>query len=387
MQIGFIHSDTDELKKVSQLWKLLTEEGAIDELGIGRIRDYFSDTLFPGTSTLWKHAKYFVLLPKLYMYATQRTYNSRREVREHIIHLERKMTENLMNNTPLDKQTGITGSDSIKNNTKFVKYDPTYIYSTGMKRYGILKDGDLEGMIWAYSKKIQNLPDKHIQQSEEDMSDSEEGNNIYQFCSCPTGDVESFNGKCSLELTKDEAIFLQNHIISSPDTKGTLLNYLLNTLPKLPKEFKDFDISTVKDSNIQDTYNRACTFSKFIYGAHLYYNYVLSNNTDEKIYAEFQNWKLEWKTTGFNIKDVIADIHISETSSIDFCIDFENHLNAETYLDSIVTDRERKIKKSRHKIGKGVYDPKHPYHHYYLTFRWEIVKVLVDEIKAGLQNG
>lgn len=52
MQLGYIHIGKEEQNRVMQMLKRLTEPGALDEIGIGRIRDAFADQLFPGTSTL-----------------------------------------------------------------------------------------------------------------------------------------------------------------------------------------------------------------------------------------------------------------------------------------------------------------------------------------------
>ena len=41
-----------------QVLKMTSESVALDELGIGRIRDAFADRMFPGISTLQKHMKY-----------------------------------------------------------------------------------------------------------------------------------------------------------------------------------------------------------------------------------------------------------------------------------------------------------------------------------------
>ena len=54
MQIGFVNFNTEEKKRVAKMMQLLQESEAIEELGIGRVRDHFSNTLFPGT---------FVILP------------------------------------------------------------------------------------------------------------------------------------------------------------------------------------------------------------------------------------------------------------------------------------------------------------------------------------
>ena len=71
MQIGFVNFNTDEKKRIAQMMQFLNEPEAVEELGVGRVRDHFSDTLFPGTSSLQHHAKYFVVLP--WMPATRKT--------------------------------------------------------------------------------------------------------------------------------------------------------------------------------------------------------------------------------------------------------------------------------------------------------------------------
>lgn len=42
-----------------QVLKMTSESVAIGELGIGRIRDAFSDRMLPGISNLQKHTKHF----------------------------------------------------------------------------------------------------------------------------------------------------------------------------------------------------------------------------------------------------------------------------------------------------------------------------------------
>ena len=66
MQIGFVNFNTAEKKRVAKMMQLLQESEAIEELGIGRVRDHFSNTLFPGTSTLQHHSNYYVVLSSLY---------------------------------------------------------------------------------------------------------------------------------------------------------------------------------------------------------------------------------------------------------------------------------------------------------------------------------
>ena len=48
MKLGYIHSNREEQTRVMQVLKMTSESVALDELGIGRIRDAFADRMFPG---------------------------------------------------------------------------------------------------------------------------------------------------------------------------------------------------------------------------------------------------------------------------------------------------------------------------------------------------
>ncbi len=112
MKFGHIRSNRREQALAMQILKMAQEPAALDELGIGRIRDAFSNKMFPGTSILQKHLKYFSLLPQVYRKATERRYNSVSEVKAEVVRLERIMTERLLEASPGD--TGITGSNALK---------------------------------------------------------------------------------------------------------------------------------------------------------------------------------------------------------------------------------------------------------------------------------
>jgi hypothetical protein len=58
MEIGFVNFNQEALNRANKVMKLLQGQGAIDELGLGRIRDAFSNEMFSGLSTLQTHAKY-----------------------------------------------------------------------------------------------------------------------------------------------------------------------------------------------------------------------------------------------------------------------------------------------------------------------------------------
>ena len=61
--LSWLDSSEHERRTVLQLVSALNEPGTLDELGIGSIRDTFSDELFPGTSTIQTRARYFLFIP------------------------------------------------------------------------------------------------------------------------------------------------------------------------------------------------------------------------------------------------------------------------------------------------------------------------------------
>ncbi len=118
--------------KMHQVMQAIQEHQAIDELGLGHIGDAFSNKLFPGISTLHNRAKYYAILPSLFLEAEKGTYKSANEVRAKVLNLEIKLTRQLLRGTEPANNWGITGSSVIDaaeaENSKYVKYDPVYIY-------------------------------------------------------------------------------------------------------------------------------------------------------------------------------------------------------------------------------------------------------------------
>ena len=84
MQIGWVDFSKTERDKVVSILRLLGAQTALDELGIGTVRDAFSDMFFPGISTLQTRAKYFVILPYLFAQAENHRFKHRRDVLAYI---------------------------------------------------------------------------------------------------------------------------------------------------------------------------------------------------------------------------------------------------------------------------------------------------------------
>lgn len=65
MQIGWIDFSKRDRDKVLDILQLFAEKTAMDELGIGSVRDAFANIFFPGTSSIQTRAKYFFIVSYL----------------------------------------------------------------------------------------------------------------------------------------------------------------------------------------------------------------------------------------------------------------------------------------------------------------------------------
>ena len=392
MKLGYIHSSAEERARAMQVLKMTSESVALDELGIGRIRDAFADLMFPGISTLQKHTKYFSLMPQVYRKATERRYNRLSEVKAEIVRLERIMTKNLYDGSLI--KWGITGSDTIGKGTgSYVKYDPAYIYNSGLQTFEILRSPQVAEMIYSASQAIHNAPKAQKSDDEDVADDALDNVGLFQFCSFPQIDYD-FTKACSLDLTTADRDFITDHILKAKACQGTLLRWLVdNPQTALPEEFEHLRRCHLP-KELADLQDLAQRFADFIYMVHVRYNYIYSGYHDEDMLEEFMRLLDAYIHSGTDIDAVLAAVTIRENSGKSFCKEIAQHIAAgetkETgLLDQAIINRERRVKGSRRKIGNPSYkyDEKNRIHYYKLTYRWETVKQFMEELRAATPFG
>ncbi len=429
MKIGFVNFNQEEKSKVYKVLQLLRDHRAIDELGISRLRDAFSNKMFSGMSTLQGHAKYFVLLPSLYYQAQKKRYRNLQEVRDEIRRMEINLTQQLINGTPQEIRVGITGSDAIeealRDNSKYVKYDPTYIYQNGMITYGMIKpQGNLYAAILEKSKMYADSARKFRSRPEDDEagdSDDLSGCREY-FATCGEKyDFSNSTDKISLELSSREARYIKSHI--EQNTKSLLSYILTNELPIQATEsdninkdvFTQYELLNTlwKDcgmpSEILEPYRLSLDFSRFVYLLRIVYEWIYTERTEDDDYLEEikKKWEGCINDPSFQHAAKVETIsyiidyfreEVSEASIIRFCKEGAERLTA--YIQSpspatlqnimsLVINREKSVKGIKRSkllhpeeyrgVRHGLASP--------LAYRWEIVSIMINEIRKGLNNG
>ena len=398
--IGFVHFSSEERGRVTKALQSL-QMGAVDELGIGRVRDAFADMMFPGISTLHQHAKYFAVLPQIYSIAQNETYQSISEVKNKIIELEKKLTKCLIKGSP-KQTTGITGSNFVDED-RYVVYDPTYIYWSGLVAFGIVyKSGSLLNLVYKHSKK-----EKTVEPKKKDNEAESVNEDFTSFCYKPSNKPLNLKKEINISLNNSEAKFIKEHILTSKETRNSLLAYFLkhNEIKVDEKEeasFIKFKKSKIKDGELKKAFELAQKFSRFIYPIHIRYNYIFADDHKDDISKEildqFENQfyaavkkaeKLYNNKTLNEIFSFLSKNGQKDTGDVQsFCERVMRLINKEEWkeLDDEIIEREKKVKPERYKLRRPKAYHFHEVHNYMLTYRWETTWKIINEIRRGLRS-
>lgn len=103
--ITWIDLTASDRDKVRRILDLFNEKGTVDELGLGGIRDFISDALFPGTSILHTRLRYVLFIPWLYRSLESR-YNKVKDIEQEARNLEIQLISALKNQGEQRKTIG-----------------------------------------------------------------------------------------------------------------------------------------------------------------------------------------------------------------------------------------------------------------------------------------
>lgn len=130
--VAWLDTSGEEQRRIREVLNLFATSESRDELGIGQIRDAFSDLLFPGTSVLQTRARYFLVVPWLYRAGAGR--RSGPDLAAWVEQRERRLIAAMLREQHTE---GLIGRVAGPN----VKLLPSAIYWSGLARFGILHGG------------------------------------------------------------------------------------------------------------------------------------------------------------------------------------------------------------------------------------------------------
>lgn len=262
-----------EKRKMLDVINLFRERDTRDELGIGTVRDAFSDMLFPGTSTIQTRAKYFLFIPWIYLDIERRKVPSERvadEARRTEIKLINALAES-------DDREGVIGIDARAN----LKRLPSNIYWQGLGAWGTRLISDSQD---SYHRSLNYFYDSSKRVQKNDDGEPVSGKVMGNWQGSIPGRPSEFPGEASFGLSKVEAEYLSERVFSR--AQNTLLSFLISQKEELHDISFPWEISHFSESefpeHLQEQLIHARNFSVTIYGSALLYNLMLAQKADSR---------------------------------------------------------------------------------------------------------
>lgn len=279
--VAWLDTSAEEQRRVREVLSLFAQSESRDELGIGQVRDAFSELLFPGTSVLQTRARYFLVVPWLYRVGSTR--RSGPALVAWVEGRERRLIEVMRNDGDTE---GLIGRLAGPN----VKLLPSTIYWSGLVRYGILHR-DIG------QHRLGSAPS--VTEADE-LAERVHAGWHPTLPQPPEGFPESLAGGFS--LTRTEASWLAERMrATAPDR---LLAHVLTTdVPVAPDSYGPWDdpVTQGAPAAAAEVLHQAELFSLGMHGAALLYNLLLGEAYQEagltRIQApvdEYRDWLTEW---------------------------------------------------------------------------------------------
>ena len=287
MDLGWIDFSDSDRKKTMDVLRLFQEQGAVDELGIGIIRDGFANYFFPGTSTIQTRAKYFFIIP----YAMMDTVSDPRVIT--VSNALKRLDDIEKESAVLLKKTsgelGVIGATILP---KWVVRPPSTIYWNGLRTLGIFNSGLFQNMtISEYfrlaiklreEKKASALGNRKEDAEENNKDDAGAGDFRFRnFWQLPY--EQGWKEHLTIDLSPEEADFLSLKIKTS--NPNSVFAYVLREGIDIEQDenFSKFskNIKSIIDEENAFMLDLADHFNNFIFLAQIRYNLMLSEGQNE----------------------------------------------------------------------------------------------------------
>jgi len=411
-KFGWVDFSENERKQMLDIVDLFNQQDTRDELGVGTIRDAFSDHLFPGTSTIQTRARYFLFVPWIYKDVERRLSRNKLSIAgftKEVEIREKKLIRALMAGGEKDGVIGIEAKEKLQRL-------PSNIYWSGLHA---LKIRLAEGSQSQYARHISyyhRTPKAETsginpRSKEHDEPALENSSSGWHPGLPPQPD--DLLKEAKLKLRREEAAYLKERVLQT-HRESLFAYFLLEVNETENTNFVwDHPIVASLPNAQQDSVLHARNFSETIHGAVLLYNLMLSeakeseNGTDryrdlldqwalglsehwEDIEKWCQNRQAFWQGPAL----VQARIPKLTTSFVDNWLNivcesdglktiFEN-----SAAKTLISHREHQLKKNRARLhnpdalmrwsgASGTAQ---------LDFRWRIAKAHLTDIYTGL-NG
>ena len=268
--IDLTANDRNRMRQVLDLFK---EQGTVDEMGLGSLRDALSEALFPGTSTIQTRLRYVLFVPWIYRQLEIRRVSAS-SVSAQLRQAELDLIGPLLEN---GRSQGVIGERARGSLAR----QPSSVYWTALVRWGLFLHEQSQG--WYHAHFTGLMHGRAMEESADDPGIIlARQPNWHHRLPCPP---QEFPYEASFDLTRKEAVFLQGRIVER--CSGTLLAWLAQEGLDAPTGgcFWDDSAATHTPTKVRDTIELARRFSLHVEGMPLLYNLLLA----ERLHSDHGN--------------------------------------------------------------------------------------------------
>ncbi|GAB3032805.1 hypothetical protein GCM10011376_26010 [Nocardioides flavus (ex Wang et al. 2016)] len=281
---GWLDTDSEQRRKMLEVVDLFKEEGTVDELGIGSIRDALADSLFPGTSVLHTRLRYVMFIPWLMQQAAHKP--SPTEMSAEFRTLEYRLIGSLMAG---GEELGVIGNRARNN----LKRMPSGMYWAALGSWQI-RQGDFstEGY-FRRQHDYRQLSTRTVKADDPEARELLPGSGLDPHVPPAPND---WLKAVDFQLTGEEEQYLSDQIATA--TQGSMLAWLIRNPPRNEPNFVwDIDNLHQAPEHLRDLADHARRFSVVIHGAALMYNLLLARRRrDDSLVAGYVDRLDQWES-------------------------------------------------------------------------------------------
>jgi hypothetical protein len=264
-KFGWVDFSEEDRRKMLNVIHLFRERDTRDELGIGTIRDAFSDYFFPGTSTIQTRLRYMLFIPWIYL-GLERKKTPSDEIIEKARKKEIQLINSLLNG---DETLGVIGGDAKKS----LKRLPSNVYWTGLRSWGIrLFEGSQDQYHRSLNRMYLRNRNKYSTEIDDECIDYSQIKNWHP--GLPEA-PNNFLKETNFSLSFNEASFIKDQILSL-HSDSLLAAFIRKKAKTNVKYFWENPSVPSLSQSLSNEIIHARNFSEVIHGAPLLYNLMLS---------------------------------------------------------------------------------------------------------------
>lgn len=400
--LSWIDHDSEAYARSKRIMALFSERNTQDALGLGGIRDSFSDILFPGTSTIHTRLRYMLIVPWVYLYQEEKGVLSR-EFGRAVDAMERDLID-VLSETVSDKEWGVFGGSS----GRALKRLPSEVYWGGLGSWGIKLYPGTQNQYYRDIDLIYRR--RKADEKYGDGTDDSVNYGFYTWHPRLPSPPEGFPSRLDIRMRREEARFVQDRIKN--EHPESLLSHLALHCKSCSVDFPWMhpELASFTEKNRSEL-EQARMFSLVLHGASILYNVMLAEESQrpgllQEHRETFQEWENRIRNELNPVRSWSSDLsrlwetvcghgyHIS-VRTMDFVDEWcrqvsssRGSLSDDGAARSLVKNREmhKKGAHSKFRNSKALDQWGGASGIGRLNYRWGNVQALLKDLYDGLEN-